>query len=424
MIIVKPQTDKAESLFKLQLQRKLDEYRKSKSDNNKSQIVDNIINSVKKEIKKNVKKEQDVKKGIKQDIKKDKSFEKYEGPPCRIAYIDKIYCLNLESCHERKENMKKQFLKKKWNATFVNGIYPQHPEYRGKYGNPAWIDQTWDKPRCYCKHKCDHKARRLRPTEVAIAMSHGNVYKKIVKNHCRWALVCEDDLIFIKPFTDILTEQIPENIWNEAERPIIIFLGGANDNIGLQIQDPSKFELVKLSSGCYSNYCFLINYAAAKFLSKKIYPIKKPDDSFKRYWIGAEEIDSYRIRPSMVAELSAGTNMKAIYNRWSRGRAPPRVNALIDDEYAPQPIVNEVDKKPKRLIIYNKTRYTVLKNDLKKKKKKKLELEKSNQAGEMDKNNQAEETDNNIQAEETEKSNQVDETDKNNQIEETDESKQ
>jgi GR25 family glycosyltransferase involved in LPS biosynthesis len=300
------------------------------------------------------------------------------GRVCGIIGVEKIYCINLQSCKERKDHMKREFSKNHFNATFINAIHPRHTEHKKKYTNPRFVDQGWLQPRCYCvQQACGHRPRKLRSTEVAISLSHNNIYSNIVNNNIKWSLVCEDDLVFTKNFCDIVNSVVPPEIWNHqsyklsddpdikeeiqmvdssSERPIIVFLGGARDNMGLAINDISQFKLKRMPNGVYSNYCYLINLEAAKFFSRKFYPITRPEDSFKRYWISKGRLDCYRISPSIIAELSAGTNMPSIYNRWSLGKVAPGSAGEPSKEYKPTatetngPIV----KKTRRKINYKK----------------------------------------------------------------------
>jgi len=279
---------------------------------------------------------------------------------CNVPMIDHIYCINLESCKDRKEHMKKEFKRNNFNANFVNAIHPGHSEHKKKYHNPKFTDQSWNTPRCYCVNKCTHRARKLRTTEVAISLSHHHIYQKIVKNNDKWALVCEDDLIFIDNFCEIINKAVPKEIWNEYNtRPIIIFLG-ARDNYHLKINQPENFEFVNLQNGTYSNYCYILNNSCAQHYIKKFFPISRPEDSFKRYWIGKNYIHSYKIKPSLVAELSAGTNMKSIYNRWSLHQTPGKNK----EEHQSFPnAFNFNHKNTKRLITFNKNRHTNMIND-------------------------------------------------------------
>jgi GR25 family glycosyltransferase involved in LPS biosynthesis len=238
-----------------------------------------------------------------------------------IPSIDMVFCINLESSKDRREHMKEEFKKLGVTYSFINAIHPQTNTYISHIKNPKLVD-TGVNRRCYCTSECPHRGRKLRPTEVAISLSHYAVYHKIIKNHYYWSLVCEDDISFIKNFPELINKVIPLNII-ESDKPIIIFCGGANDNHNLMKTDPNLFNIINLRNGCYSNYCYLINYHAANILAKNMWPIKRPEDSAKRHIIAKKKIEAYRFQPSIIAELSAGRNMAPIYQRTSTSFTVP-----------------------------------------------------------------------------------------------------
>lgn len=330
---------------------------------NKNNLIDRLLsNVIDYDFMRNYKKLQST------DIEKTEKSINVTDLVCGIPYVKKIYCINLQSCPERKTHMKKQFKKYNFDVIFFNAIHPRHKEFKRRYHNPYWVDQGWDNPRCYCVVPCDHRVRKLRHTEVAISLSHYYIYEKIANREEAWALICEDDVIFNENFCEILNHVIPKSIWENEEQATIIFCGGAKDNYKLQITNLSDFGYQEMPNGCYSNYCYLINLAAAKLLHRKFFPITRPEDSFKRYWIGKDRIKAYRISPVIVGELSSGTNFDPIYNRLSLHKPPPRVNILPEQEYQKQYLEEEKKRrnpppppKAKRTIIYSTKRTTTMK---------------------------------------------------------------
>ena len=254
--------------------------------------------------------------------------------------------------------MKSQFKKHGLKASFFNAIYPLHREFKKRYTNPKFVDQNFNQSRCFCVIPCNHRTRKLRRTEVAISLSHYFIYDKICKKKDKWSLVCEDDLIFHDDFIKLIDAKITP-ILDQFEKPTIIFCGGAKDNYQLKIKDQDQFKLSKLINGVYSNYCYLINYEAAKILHRKFFPINRPEDSFKRYWIAKERIQSFRFQPVIVGELSSGTNFESVFNRYSLFKAPPKIGSVNmgikkTDEKIPK------KKKSKRVISYNSKKSTII----------------------------------------------------------------
>lgn len=269
---------------------------------------------------------------------------------CQIPWVDKIYCINLEASSDRKIHMKKEFQKHQMLGTFFNAIHPRHKEFKRRYFQPKWVDQGSNQARCFCTEACGHRVRKLRNTEVSISLSHYHIYDKIVRKEYHWTLVCEDDVIFNQNFSQIVTQVIGPDFWQEKGgpdgEPMIIFCGGAKDNPQMKIIALEKFKPIKMKNGCYSNYCYLINLNAAKLLRRKFFPINRPEDSFKRYWINRGRINCYKISPATIGELSSGTNFDSQFNRLSLFRAPPKAKNIN----------KKTSKKigKKRLISYNR----------------------------------------------------------------------
>lgn len=288
----------------------------------------------------------------------DEDTDQINTPIPNVPFIEHIYCLNLESCIERKKSMKKEFKRHQMTAEFIQAIHPNHKEFRRRYFTKRYVDQEWNNVRCFCTVECNHRWRKLRKTEVAISLSHLKVYESITKNRYQWSLVCEDDVIFHKKLDLLLTETIPENFWGEDTEPIIIFLGGGDDNPNLKKSDPADFQLIPLSNGTYSNYAYLINRQAAKVLKNNFFPITKPEDSYKRYIIAKELITSYRIFPSVVGELSSGINLEPQFHRLSKHKVAshliPRANQTDPNKLIIKPTTQAKPSQSKRKVNYSK----------------------------------------------------------------------
>ncbi len=280
-------------------------------------------------------------------------------------HIDNIYCINLETSKERKEHMKKEFKKHGMSSTFVRAIHPIHREYTINYKNPRKVDISYHNKRCFCQkpQTCIHEPRKIRPIEVAIALSHYYTYKKILKNRDKWALICEDDIKMIDNFMEVIGNVVSSDMW-ESDDTIIINLGGARDNYGLNKTEISLFTMDKLENGSYSNYCYILNHNAIKVLIRNFYPIARPEDSYKRYLIGKKKIKCYRIKPSMVAEMSAGRNAHPIYHRLSQYKPPPRSDVVEEED------VKKDNKKKRVYHIFSNKGKNVPKKGLTKKRKK------------------------------------------------------
>lgn len=243
-------------------------------------------------------------------------------PTSNLLVIDHIYCINLDVSYDRRTHMKEMFSRLNLVPTFVRAVSIKHKEYLNLIKKPAnKLKNSSGLRRCFCTTEvCEHKARLLRPVEIAINLSHYHVCRKIVKNEDYWAMVCEDDIRLHDNFISIINSVVPRHIW-ESDQPVMINCGGFSDNYNFKVQNVGEFGMEENPNGAYSNYCFLINQKAARVLLKYYFPIARPDDSFKRHLIKKGLLKCYRIRPSCVAELSAGRNAKPIYARTSNNKS-------------------------------------------------------------------------------------------------------
>ena len=231
-------------------------------------------------------------------------------------HFDGIYCLNLPSSKDRRMHMEAEFNKFNCNVNFVSGISPCDTEFneaKVKYFDPSF------KPRCFCIGRCVHIARPMRECEVAICLSHLKIYREIIKNNHRISMIIEDDVIFHRDIYNIINDLYKRGLKEilSQDYPVIVFCGG-NNNPGLKIQGPEKYQYQLTKDGCYSNYCCIINLSAIKILEKNAIPITRPDDSYRRYLVNIGSIAGYQITPSLVGELSEGINVPSVYSRLSK----------------------------------------------------------------------------------------------------------
>jgi GR25 family glycosyltransferase involved in LPS biosynthesis len=242
-------------------------------------------------------------------------------------YFDNIYCINLPQSVDRKEKMDEIFEKHDTKPIYVPAISPLDDEFK-RVNNKISHDP---KKRCYCLKDCKHICRPLRQTEIAISLSHLKTYRTMLENDDRIAMVIEDDVVFVKTVHKILGYLIDKGLLDKLRTrdPVIIFCG-AKDNPGLSIENKREYRMIHAKSGYYSNYCYILNSAAAKVLIDNFFPITRPEDSYKRYLIGSAKIKSYRITPSLVGELSAGVNMKAQFTRFSTNISRDRLKSIFN----------------------------------------------------------------------------------------------
>ena len=228
--------------------------------------------------------------------------------------IDNIFCINLPESKDRRTAITQEFQKHDMTNKVV-WISATRPDDLSAYEKNNYDRKSG--PRCYCLNKCGHRYRKLRLVEVAIAISHRQVYQKIVDQDLDLVMVVEDDIVFHSEFNQILDRLLNKSIIANllSEQPWIVFLGGRSNNPGL-IKNNQKIVVDQI--GSYSNYAYILNHAGAQLLLDNFFPIMRPEDGYKRYLIGAGQLNCYQVSPSLIGELSAGVNQPAKFTRLSR----------------------------------------------------------------------------------------------------------
>jgi GR25 family glycosyltransferase involved in LPS biosynthesis len=239
---------------------------------------------------------------------------------------------------------------------FIDAIRPGHAMFKKYISIPGKVDTGFGtEPRCFCvdegeqgadRKKCMHRRRKMKATEIAICLSHYCVYQDMIKNNLQWAMICEDDIRFSEGFSEMMDVVIGsgkiggglDDIWVTGE-PVMICLGGRNqpgeETRWKKKAGGGRFKMHRSQKAIYSNYCYLINYAAAELLVEHFWPIVRPEDSYKRWLSNQGLLVSYVIRPSMIQELSAGINSgRPIFHRLSKANNLDMVPEMRGSEEA------------------------------------------------------------------------------------------
>ena len=171
--------------------------------------------------------------------------------------FDAIYCINLKIRPDRKEKMKKEFKKLRIkNVIWYDAIY-------GKKLNLDTIpDNIISKFGKYV----------LTKNEIGCAFSHIGVWKHIIKNNYKTALIFEDDIISKTDMFKTLKQTwkyLPKN-WD------VLYLGKI-DSMPYRKKIINKYFEHPGRPTCMHAYC--IKKSSAIELLKKCLPLKFPIDS-------------------------------------------------------------------------------------------------------------------------------------------------
>lgn len=141
--------------------------------------------------------------------------------------------------------------------------------------------------------------KRLTPAEISLALKHRAAFQNIVVGHAPFALVLEDDAIFLKGFASALERNLrltPDD-WQ------LIFIGS-----GCRLRVPERQDgiyVYKMSpprSKCCDS--FLIKREAAAAISCRLIPFVQPIDWELNYWMHKLDLSTYWCEPPIVAQGS------------------------------------------------------------------------------------------------------------------------
>ncbi len=206
----------------------------------------------------------------------------------------KIFIIHLNRYPERKIEMIKQMKKIKFCYSFFNaidGLKLTKNELIEKYSR---------------KGSFFHCNRELTLGEIGNALTHVEIYNKIIKEKIKYCLIMEDDIGIKKNFEGILKRlsKLPKD-WD-----VINF---STDIKGVAFSSPlyKNYYLTKFKPKSRINRasCYLINIKAAKKLLKFAFPIRFPSDGLlgNTSLVG---IKTYGITPMPIDLLDLPTTLK------------------------------------------------------------------------------------------------------------------
>jgi len=112
--------------------------------------------------------------------------------------------------------------------------------------------------------------------EIGCSLSHVKVYKKLIESKYNIALILEDDAVFLKPFSKILSNFILSSFSNKKQ---IILISEIREFYKKPIKKINNYELVKVTNAFFT-HSYFINKPAAKAILSFNYPVKTTPDNF------------------------------------------------------------------------------------------------------------------------------------------------
>ena len=178
----------------------------------------------------------------------------------------KVYIVNLKHSTERRKNilseLKKQNIK---NFQIIDAIDGKKLQ-----------DKDLKNFTCSSDKKYNSLGQKLTLSQIGCALSHIKIYKDFIKSDESYALILEDDAIFLDNFSYSLQKFIIKNFKYKKQ---VFLLSELKEFVKQPIDTMKNYEVVKVTNAFFT-HAYLINKEAAKSIMKFNFPIKTVADNF------------------------------------------------------------------------------------------------------------------------------------------------
>ena len=214
----------------------------------------------------------------------------------------KIFVINLERDMDRRLSIQSQLNKFEIPFEFEKGVL-------GSAIPKEELAVIYDKKKTF-RNLC----RELTKAEIGCAISHINVYKRIVEENIPYALILEDDIIIPKQLSMILKKIEPQI---DPRKPDLFLLSRA-DNVKNKHEyiHPNIYPFYS-ENGAYS---YIVTNFCAKILLKAMFPICDVADCWPKLKKN-KVIDIYAMNPplfypnELIFALSVGQTGRNEYKK-------------------------------------------------------------------------------------------------------------
>ena len=178
----------------------------------------------------------------------------------------KIYVVNLKNDLDRRKNIineiEKQNIKNYEIIDAIDGNELSEQELNNLSYKDKNLINPWN--------------IKMSPSQVGCALSHIKIYKKFIKTDYNYALILEDDAVFIQSFNEDLKKLILKNITDKKQ---ILLLSELKEFFSKPIDKNNSYEIVNVTNAFFT-HSYIINKEAAKSIIKFNYPVKTIADNF------------------------------------------------------------------------------------------------------------------------------------------------
>ena len=211
--------------------------------------------------------------------------------------FQKIYVVSLVSELKRRNNIKLLSNKFDFDFEFIDAVDYKNIDFQQLKMDKkiAYPDNDF-----YCTKKCTCSGRGhdLNIRAVASSLSHLKVWKLIIKNNLKNALILEDDVYFEDGLNEkmkIIEPLIPQN-WN------YINLGRNNS-----FKDSRKL-IQKIKKGFSGTQMYGISNTGAHIAAESFYPIRAAVDGYLDHFVIQKRWDSVKLKNCYATTENFGKN--------------------------------------------------------------------------------------------------------------------
>ena len=117
---------------------------------------------------------------------------------------------------------------------------------------------------------------KLTSTQIGCSLSHIKIYRDFINSEYKYALILEDDAIFLRKITYELENFILKNLKFKKQ---IVLLSEIKEYFSKPIDKIENYEFVNITNAFFT-HSYIINKEAAKSLISFNYPVRTVADSF------------------------------------------------------------------------------------------------------------------------------------------------
>jgi len=210
--------------------------------------------------------------------------------------FDKVYCLNLLRCPDRRAHMIREFSKIGITKyTFFEATDKDSPEVKDAFRS-GFVNNNY------------RPFKPLTNSEIGNFISFRRIFKDIIRNNIKFALICEDDLNFMAYAETVLFSVLSPNNMHRyginLKYPTLIRLGWKKSSDHHYNGNINVIPFTRIS-----NPCFAINLEMAKKLDAKLHSMTTPSDVYIHKII-APQYKHHTVFPPIAHDLSQSTNAK------------------------------------------------------------------------------------------------------------------